>query len=417
MTSVKELGETLRKRQAIESIAPAEEIARGSSGSKYAVVLVIAGCLALALGAAEASLGVIAPELVWMTESLERLGITSGVALGVGTSLLGLGLVARAVALTHRALLGVVRRSGVFAQLAEGHEEMRDSLGRVHFALRVLHESTRGLLEVAHEQSLRRESTEHEDAVYHLAASLDQLGARLEERLGSQQSGFEQRLCTLDAAVEDMRRRIGEWLEEAQRARAASVARAENEGPRANFAERRSRGRADDASRRRSTRSESNGTAGRERPLELSPSERLLLGQRGELDAEPGHSDDELEVLVTLEQHEDAEERRPEPSLPKAPTARHELPQASLGVLDILDDYAEGEEQEREDPTSAAAFLLDEELVERLERMAASVERARAADASSARTEEKLAQLHALLADSGLRRALEELRDREDRRA
>lgn len=382
MTSVKDLGESLRRRQSVS-----EGLLRGDEsggGSATGLALLLLGCAILAFGGALACIAAFAPTYLWLPESMTRLGIQSGAVLATGSVLAAAGLCLRAISAKEASLQLAIRHAGSSNVLVECQEDLREGLNKVHFALRVLQESTKGLLEVAHEQSLKREGSNHEDAVFHLAASLDQLGVRLEDRLVSQGSDLERRLGSLDGTLDETRRLLTQWLEQSALQREAEE-----------------RARA-------STEHESTQPVPKSR------------ARRNEGRRPPSPKDEELEVLVTFEdeiepdrpvEREQREEKRPLPRPAQGP-------KPPLGVLDHLDDFGAniGPQVEEDEPASSS-FLLDPELTRRLDELARVETPAEAADEQhEARTNAKLSQLQELLSDTSLRKALDGLRRADQRK-
>lgn len=375
MTSVKDLGESLRRRQSV-----ADGLLRGEEsggGSATGLALLVLGCAVLAFAGALASIATLAPAYLWLPESMTRLGIQSGSLLATGSVLAAAGLCLRAISAKEASLQSAIRHAGSSNVLVECQEELREGLNKVHFALRVLQESTKGLLEVAHEQSLKRESGNHEDAVFHLAASLDQLGVRLEDRLESQGSGLERRLGSLDDTLEETRRLLVQWLEQSARQREAQErAQAPTE----------------------------------HEPVHESHSSRARRSEGRRRTQE----EEELEVLVTFEdelehappvEHEPRKEKRPAPKPAQGP-------KPPLGVLDDLDDFGAnvGPGVQADEPANPS-FLLDPELTRKLDEMARpELDAPAAQEQHEALTNAKLSQLQELLSDASLRKALDGLR-------
>lgn len=368
MTSVKELGETLRKQRPHldpEEEVDEEEAGVSPSGAAYSALLVVAGCLALGVGAFLASSLVIAPELAWIADSLQRMGITSGAVLAGGVSLLGLSLVCKAIARAHRSLSGSMRSENGLSAVTDSQADLRDGLDKVQFELRVLHESTRQLLEIAHEQTLKRSSNHPDDAVLQLAASLDQLGARLEDRLETQHTGINERLGSLDGSLEETRRRLTSFVEDSRR-----NGQAKNESPSAPAA--------GDKRRR--------------------PTERPSRRPRHE-PSEP-EGDDDLHVLVTLEERDEEVHKAQRNAA------------TSLGLLDELGDFSDlgGPPKDFSDlggsPKEAPSPFSVESRGPSPDPLLQAQETREKPEPSDA----KLEQLKSLLADQGLRKALEDLR-------
>ncbi len=187
------------------------EQARGGSGGAESVLLFLTGFAVAAGGLALAA----APNMSWhlskIALKLESMGIHSGTFIMGGLVLLGLGMVTRSLA---HAVHAASADPSLFAQLADDVTRTRASVGRLDRrvalvgktvqtqgqsqseALAALPSQSRAALETALAQSKGDEEQRgsKSDALWRLAASVDQLGARLDRGLEEQRKLMEAQL-------------------------------------------------------------------------------------------------------------------------------------------------------------------------------------------------------------------------------
>lgn len=162
-----------------------------------------AGGLLAAAGGAFLGFGAhFLPAQAHLVQQISARGVTTGVLWGTAALLIGIGIVARRIG-RGLDLVGD-REEEAFAleQLASDVAQSRASLQelRVEFvylkdALGTLGRDLPTRLSEASENSTR-------DAMYRLAASLDQVGARLEQRIRSQQGTLEETLRELHSSLQ-----------------------------------------------------------------------------------------------------------------------------------------------------------------------------------------------------------------------
>jgi len=282
-------------------------------GRATAALMSLAGIAAIASGAALAWAGPLGPEATWIAKKLGSMGISAGAPLAAGTTVLGLGL---ALAAISRGLAGAAQDEHAGRRLLQSFGAMRKGLAVVHRELLALRESQRQMTEIAQAAETEAATSPGDDPVYRMAASLDQLGRRLEQGLQEQSQHFADRLMGLDRELDATRRQIVAWLEELGTQRSGPV----------------------------------------EDLIDL-PGEHEILPRRDEhwpdrasATAHAAPEVEELEVLVTLEEE-----------IGGAPEAAEDR---SLGLLDDLDDFGEYRPTTQDGAhdgahPSASAFDLD----------------------------------------------------------
>ncbi len=170
-----------------------------SLGSNW---LLVAG-LGAALAGAFVGFGAkLVPDQAHLIQQISSRGVSAGVLWCSAAALLGLGLVARRIGRSLDLIADREEENFVIEQLASDMAQSRASLQelRVEFiylkdALGTLGRDLPARLSEASENSTR-------DAMYRLAASLDQVGARLEQRIRSQQGTLEDTLHELQSSLQ-----------------------------------------------------------------------------------------------------------------------------------------------------------------------------------------------------------------------
>lgn len=198
--------------------APARASGTASSGGGDATAWMLLGLLALAGGVALMAL----PSLSWtagkVASRLDSLGIQSGVVMLGGALFMVLGLVRRG---QHAARAEMqYDASLLFEQIAAELVEIRTSLeagrareeasARQFDELRRELNQTRGALAAEIEKHAPRD---HSDALFQLAAGLDKLGLRVEQRLRLHHSALQDSVDELSATVEHSRRSLEELMQ------------------------------------------------------------------------------------------------------------------------------------------------------------------------------------------------------------
>lgn len=162
-----------------------------------------AGGLLAAAGGVFLGLGAhFLPAQAHLIQQIHSRGVNAGVLFGTAALLLGVGIVARRIGRGLDLLADREEERFVQEQIASDIAQSRASLQelRVEFvylkdALGTLGRDLPTRLSEASENSTR-------DAMYRLAASLDQVGARLEQRIRSQQGTLEETLRELHSSLQ-----------------------------------------------------------------------------------------------------------------------------------------------------------------------------------------------------------------------
>lgn len=171
-------GETERELESHGTRDESTSSSRGSGGLLTAI-----GILTILTGGALASLQWTMPEWSWITGSAAKYGVPPGALVLTGMVLFGLGSVSRTA---RKAAAGDGEESDemlILEQLVLDFTKLRDGLQELRPELASLKESTSQVLQGQKEHAQAHAGEGQQDAIFRLAASLDQVGARIEQRL------------------------------------------------------------------------------------------------------------------------------------------------------------------------------------------------------------------------------------------
>jgi hypothetical protein len=184
-------------------------------------MFVVAGFGMAFAGTALSLLPRFAPQYEWSVRNLASQGVTGGsIAVG-GCLLIALGLAARAQARFFRDSEEPSDADLLLEHVAGELTDIRSDIRDANQRISQVKDETVGLFEAVQARD-NMDTTDHaaSDATFRLAASLDQLGARIEQRLGAQDA-------TTERAFEDVReqlasvRSLAEGLTQPETAQAA----------------------------------------------------------------------------------------------------------------------------------------------------------------------------------------------------
>lgn len=188
---------------------------RGTRGPRWSARLFgVLGTSAMACGL---TLGVgpeLSPELSWISRRLGEAGVSSGVVFGCGVLALFLAHVTRLAREAGTQMRSAEEAMHCTQTISVGMRQMVDRITRLHVELGELKEGQRGLLRVAQDQAGAKTSGMQVDATYRLAASMDQLDRRFEDRLQSQQQAIEGRFLDLLATISSTQEQLRHTIEE-----------------------------------------------------------------------------------------------------------------------------------------------------------------------------------------------------------
>ncbi len=200
--------------------------ATSSGKSTDALLMIAVGVLAL-LGGAVLTLG---PRLSWklaqISGGFKYLGVEGGTLAMGGMLLAALGLIRRAIAnsksaddanaMVDQLASEVVQMHSTLDEVEKSAEAMREELQELKSAIESLTEAQRSTPVVAQAPS-------NDDAMFRIAASLDQLGARVEQRLKAQHESMQESLEDLNEVVDAVRKNMDEVFAGVAEQNAAAV--------------------------------------------------------------------------------------------------------------------------------------------------------------------------------------------------
>ncbi len=165
-------------------------------------LLTTAGVLLVIGGGALAAVPTLVPQYAWAVKSAAHYGVTFGLLALSGIVLVGLGRVVRQV---NKASAATEQNSSDdiqmlehlvldFTKLRDGVQDLRHELAQVREVNTTILQTTVGLGEAQNAEG-------KQDAIFRMAASLDQVGARIEHRLGTQGTALQDTLAELSNAI------------------------------------------------------------------------------------------------------------------------------------------------------------------------------------------------------------------------
>ena len=174
------------------------------------------GILIAVLGIALAVLPNVLHGYGWVLKSAARYGITSAPLLMSGILVCGMGLIARTRNTTPApapAPLNIPQQSSdklALEQLASDVALMRGGLQELRIEMVYVKDVTQSVLQATHDRGVTAPEDGQQDALFRLAASLDQVGARIDQRLRSQHTALQDTLLEINATMLAMRAEIAE---------------------------------------------------------------------------------------------------------------------------------------------------------------------------------------------------------------
>lgn len=187
-------------------------------GRGGAVLLVLAGLAAATLSGLLAVAGEVHPSGDWIALRLARLGVQPGLLGLCAVTLLGAAFVLGGVARVRRRVSESGRRGEELCEKVGGQVvALRRSLHDFRAEVVWLREAMTGLSEVvrdhlAQSQGAQNAAAHKDDAVFRVAASLDQLGARVEGRLQRTEAGQSEGLTRLESRLAGLGQQLEQTL-------------------------------------------------------------------------------------------------------------------------------------------------------------------------------------------------------------
>jgi hypothetical protein len=194
----------------------AEEAVQQSSESpqsgRLTAILGGLGVLSLAGAVCAATAAHWNPQVAWIAEQLERGGTTSGDLFLGGSLAFGLAVVGGSLGRMLRRTESLEDAVETLDKMESGLVSLRTRISRLHLEITGLQESHKTLLKLSHDQSSAQAAGMQIDAIFRLAASLDQLGGRLEGRMAHQDQQLAEHLESLSGALQETREQLDQVM-------------------------------------------------------------------------------------------------------------------------------------------------------------------------------------------------------------
>jgi hypothetical protein len=174
---------------------------REGRGGPWAALLAVGGALSLAVACALALAGESGAEAAWIARRVGDLGLASGDFLVLSALGLSLAAVCAAFQGARAASARIEKLLGELAGVAQGVAVLEVRASRLQLGLSTAHEALDALLRANRQSSEKGPAELHDEATYRLAASMDQLGRRIEDQLSDQTHALSEDLCGLSGSV------------------------------------------------------------------------------------------------------------------------------------------------------------------------------------------------------------------------
>ena len=181
-----------------------EEPQKASKGGVWTGVLATGGLIAAGAGLALAFGPGFVPELGWIAKKLGRVGLDSGVIFGTGVVCTALSVVIGRVNTIGGQLRAAEDSMEIVTTLGIGMRHLVERMTRLHAELGELKQANSALMHMVKEQSETESSGMQVDATFRLAASVDQLDRKIEERLGAHDTTLESRFTDFDERMGEL---------------------------------------------------------------------------------------------------------------------------------------------------------------------------------------------------------------------
>jgi signal transduction histidine kinase len=163
-------------------------------------LLILSGVLLWGGAGALMTMPAFLPRYAWIFTHAAKHGVTSGPLLLFGLCLISLGLVARAVAAPRDEQEESQQRLR-FDQLESALTLVRECQESSRADLAAVRESSNCALEIMRNEQANAAQENRQDAIFRMAASLDQVAARLDQRLQAQQTALQAMIQELSQSI------------------------------------------------------------------------------------------------------------------------------------------------------------------------------------------------------------------------
>jgi len=181
-----------------------EEPKKATSGAVWTGLLATGGLIATGAGLALAFGPSFVPELGWIAKKLGQVGFDSGVIFGTGVLCTALSVVIGRFNAVGGQLRAAEDSMEIVTTLGIGMRHLVERMTRLHAELGELKEGNRAVMHMVKEQSETESTGMQVDATFRLAASVDQLDRKIEERLGAHDTNFDGRFSDFDGRIGEL---------------------------------------------------------------------------------------------------------------------------------------------------------------------------------------------------------------------
>lgn len=198
-------GEAKTNSDELETVDPDIDEARTSNKptpeARGGGLLTTVGVLLVLGGVALAALPKLAPNYAWAVKSVTQHGLSVGLIVLSGIVLFGLGRIARQVSKGNAATDQNSDDMLMLEHLIVDFTKLRDGVQDLRLEIAQVRETNTTILQATTSLSESKNSEGSQDAMFRMAASLDQVGARIEHRLGTQSTTIQDTLAELSNAI------------------------------------------------------------------------------------------------------------------------------------------------------------------------------------------------------------------------
>ena len=190
----------------------ADELAHASSGKRSSGngpsnLLYGLGILMFIASGALMTVPGFVPQVAWVFKHAAKHGITSGPLFLCGLSLCAMGWIARAV-IAQRNEEDESQQRLLFEQLASDLALVRTGLDALKGDVVRLNATSQSVLQLAESNETDESAQNQQDAIFRLAASLDQVGAHIDHRVQAQHTALQAAIKEINAAISAVREDI-----------------------------------------------------------------------------------------------------------------------------------------------------------------------------------------------------------------
>ncbi len=311
-----------------------QEPKKATNGAVWTGLLATGGLIATGAGLALAFGPGFVPELGWIAKKLGQVGFDSGVLFGTGVLCTALSVVIGRVNTVGGQLRAAEDSMEIVTTLGIGMRHLVERMTRLHAELGELKEGNRAVMHMVKEQSETESTGMQVDATFRLAASVDQLDRKIEERLGAHDTKFGGRFTDFDGRIGELSSTVTGSQDQLRGLTATCCQLGEQLAS------------LEETTRRVAEASEAQLEATQKAAASISAGStpKLELDTTPKFDSKATTTDEELEIFVDLEDEVSASKENEVPHPASFDWDNVNVPKSvkseGLGVLDEIEDEA-----------------------------------------------------------------------------